>query len=468
MPSLLEQAKSNREAARARLNQINRAVEARASKTYTPEEDREFEEGAALVKGLDLRIVELGEAEQRDVAARKVGVSSGWSVTGEPDIYRDPLKDPSTPSFFSDMYYARQGDRDAIDRLGRHKDASGGRDFLSQQTRDSSRSAYYALEKRAGDMTTVAGAGGELAPPLWMVEDFVALARAGRVTADLLNKDTLPSGVSSINLPKVASGATVAVQQTQNSALSDTAMTTTSISSGIVTIGGKQIVALQLITQSGIPFDRVILSDLAKAYAVQLDTQVLNGSGVSGQLRGLGVNATVTAYTTATPKFVDSTTNANSFYSAVIRAAETVGTTLYAAPTVIVMHNRRWAWCQEALDGNGRPMITPNGQIFNAAGTQNGVVPQGAAGTLAGLPVYVDPNISVTANSTTNQDEVYVMKADEAYLWEKDLQLASFDATYADQASLLFRALGYAAAIPDRYVAAVNVLRGTGLVTPTL
>jgi len=46
--------------------------------------------------------------------------------------------------------------------------------------------------------------------------------------------------------------------------------------------------------------------------------------------------------------------------------------------------------------------------------------------------------------------------------------LSSFDATYADNASILFRALGFAAAIPDRLVASCTVIRGTGLVAPVL
>jgi hypothetical protein len=76
-------------------------------------------------------------------------------------------------------------------------------------------------------------------------ERDLKLPRAARVTADLCRKQTLPAGVSSVNLPKVAGGATVAVQQTQNSAVSETAMTTTSVSSGITTIAGMQIISLQ-------------------------------------------------------------------------------------------------------------------------------------------------------------------------------------------------------------------------------
>jgi len=71
------------------------------------------------------------------------------------------------------------------------------------------------------------------------------------------------------------------------------------------------------------------------------------------------------------------------------------------------MHPRRYAWCLEALDGQGRPMIAPLGPTFNSLRLSDGdVLAQGPAGSLGGVNVYVDPNISVTANSSTNQDEV--------------------------------------------------------------
>jgi len=107
------------------------------------------------------------------------------------------------------------------------------------------------------------------------------------VFANLVNHQELPSGVSSVNIPKISGGTTVAIQTTQNTALSQTDLTTTSVSSGISTIGGKQVVAQQLLDQSGIPFDRIILQDLAADYARQLDTQFIAGSGAAGQLRGV-------------------------------------------------------------------------------------------------------------------------------------------------------------------------------------
>src|ERR1039458_5760393 len=219
-------------------------------------------------------------------------------------------------------------------------------------------------------------------------------------------------------------------------------MTTTSVSSGITTIGGKQIVSLQLLNQSGIPFDRVILGDLAADYAKQLDLQVLAGSGASGQLRGLlnAAGAGSTIYTSATPK-VSSATAADSFYNRIVGAAVAIHTTRFLPATAVVMHPNRWAWLFRSLDTTTRPLVITEGGSFNPAGTSTGVVAQGSAGTIAGLPVYLDANVTTTtgAGSATNQDLVYVLRGPDMSLWESDLAIESFDQTYADNASVLFR-----------------------------
>src|ERR1019366_5239633 len=82
-------------------------------------------------------------------------------------------------------------------------------------------------------------------------------------------------------------------QESQNNQISSTDMQTTSVSSGISTISGQQIVSLQLVSQSGIPFDEIILGDLAADFARSLDSQVITGSGSAGQLRGLENGAAV-------------------------------------------------------------------------------------------------------------------------------------------------------------------------------
>lgn len=459
--NLIEQMIQRRTALKAELEALLTTGESREAPGLTDVESAEYDEKIEAIRTVDARIVELRDIEAREAAAAKHVVETTTPeqratpqarVTNEPNpVYRADAG-MEDPSFFRDLAANQLTKLELASHGSRSLDEVRGRLAKSQET-------------RAGDMTTVAGAGGEFAPPLWLVSEFVALARAGRVTADLCQKAVLPPNVSSVNLPKVSTGTTVGVQATQNSALSDTAMTTTSVSSGITTIGGKQIISMQLLQQSGIPFDRVILEDLALAYATQVDSQVLYGSNASGQVRGLVAFATNNAFTTASPAPA-SVTNANSLYYIVQKAAAAVQRGRFFPADALVMSPERWAWVLGSVDANARPFVIPDGNNFNPLGTAGAPDAQGPVGHFGAYPVYTDPTVSVTANSATNQDEIYVLRSRDLFLWESPVQSASFDATYADNASILFRVLGYMAFICNRYAPSVQVIRGTGLIVP--
>lgn len=397
----------------------------------TDEESTKFDANVAEIRKLDEQINEVRDAEVREAAAAAHRAETATvQVTSEPNpVYR---KDDHSTSFFRDLFSVKtqRGDiRSAQDRLTR-----------SQETR--------------ADLSTAAGAGGEFAPPLWLVDEFVALARPGRVTADVVNGNPLPSGVSSINLPTVATGTATGTQSTQNTAVTDTALTTDSVSAGISTVAGKQVVSMQLLEQSGIPFDRVILSDLARSYAVQIDSAVI--SGISGLTGANAITVTATGVTAS-----------GGLYLGVANGIQEIETGRFMPPTAIVMHPRRWMALVATPDSNGRPLVVPDGPAFNQLATAGANAAQGRVGTMLGVPVYTDPSVPTNKGAGTNQDQVYVMVAEDLWLYESPVQSASFDATYADQASILFRVLGYHAFLPNRYPKSVAVLDGAGLVPPT-
>lgn len=437
-------------------------VETRGGGSLSASESRNFDRltkrGSEINKEIreaDDRIDELVDLDRRQrnsaAATRDMGDpnddkrgSGGMPayITSEPATYR--RGDPST-SFFKDLRNARMGQGDAIERLQRnHREQ---------------------LETRAlGNTSATAGSGGDFAPPGWFIEDFVKLARAGRVTADLLHHQHLPAGISTVNLPKILTGTTTAIQSTQNTSLSQTDMTTGAVSSNVVTIGGKQVVSLQLVEQSGIPFDEVVLGDLAADYARQLDQQVISGSGTGGSLRGLlTVAGTNVAWTSASPAAV----GAGGLYQKLGQLAETIHSSRFLPITAWVLHPRRWAWLSVAFDTQNRPLITPSGNGQNSIATQDQVVAQGMAGSLFGVPVYLDPNLPTNLGAGSNQDVILGLRTDDAWLWEGDLKAEAFDAPYADSLGLLLRVYGYAAMVPDRYAASIGTITGTGLISPT-
>ncbi len=354
-------------------------------------------------------------------------------VTHEPNpVYR---KGDTEHSYFRDLYNVQRGDNSARDRLERAQ-------------------------------STSAGAGGEFAPPAWLVEDFAEFARAGRVAADQVPSSELPAGISSVNIPKISAGSGVAVVQTQNTTVTEVNMTTTSVSSGITEIAGKQTASIALLRQSGVPIDDIILGDLAAAYAAALDVQVISGSGTAGQLRGLITAGTTITYTTTQPAVV-SATAAASFYSKILGAKSAVESGRKLPADKIIMTPTRWNWVLSALDTGNRPLVVPNGPAFNQPAVTGEAVAEGYAGTLLGLPVYTDPNIPANIGAATNQDVVFVLRSSDIRLWETAPETRTFEATLAADNSILFRVLGFAAFIPDRHQASVQVINGTGLVAPT-
>lgn len=131
------------------------------------------------------------------------------------------------------------------------------------------------------------------------------------------------------------------------------------------------------------------------------------------------------------------------------------------------MHPRRWAWTLAGLDGSNRPIVTAGNPSFNAIGVGGAPVAEGYVGDLGGIPVFVDPNIPTNLGAGTNEDRVLVIRRSDLWLWESATETTSFDATLAAQNSILFRVLGFAAFIPHRHQASVQVIAGTGLVAPS-
>lgn len=350
----------------------------------------------------------------------------------------------TSPSYFADLVHSQRGDADAADRLRTNNREVG-------------------LESRAlGNTTGTGGSGGEFAPPGWLIEDWVRLARPGRVTADLFHHEDLPPGISTVNLPKMLSGTATAPQTTQNTTLANVDATTGALSSTIVTIGGKQVVSQQLLDQAPGSFDRIILEDLAADYARQLGLQVLTGTGTAGSLKGYltPTSSNVVTWTQATP-------TAAGFYSQLAKLQGQINATRFKAPDAVIMHPRRWAWLASYTDSTGRPLIAPTAGGFNSLGTSGSGAASGLVGQVLGMDVFTDASIPTTLGAGTNQDAVLMLPRDDVWLWESNLRAEAFQAFAADSLSVLLRVYNYAAMIPDRYLSSLGQIQGTGLVTPT-
>ncbi|MCX4786469.1 phage major capsid protein [Streptomyces sp. NBC_01221] len=402
----------------------------------------------AEIKASEERIAELEESESRDNKAAELRakygqaptpVAAGVTVTSEPETYRRG----GGQSYFRDLFRAQQrGDHDAIDRLRR-----------------SDREVKDGLEQRA--LTTTDGGVGEFVPPLWMVDEYVKLARAGRVVADQIAHQPLPGGTDTISLPKLATGTSTAEQATQNTAVSNTDATSSSVSAAVATVAGQQVVSQQLLEQSPINMDAILLGDLAADYAVRLDTFVIsnNAANKRGLLSASGTNAIT---------YTDTTPTVGEAYSKVGDGIQQIHTGRFLPPDKIFMHPRRWAWYTVSVDTAGRPLVVPVAQMpQNVLATMTDVVSEGFVGTLQGLPVYVDPNIPTNLGAGTNEDRIIILRSSDVILFEGTPKAETFRETYAQNLSVLLRFYNYAALHSERYPKSISVVSGTGLVAPT-
>jgi HK97 family phage major capsid protein len=452
LDTLLEE----RKALTAEVDAIVAGAESESRSALTAEETAKLDERSASIKAKDDEIVaqraRIADAEEREARSNReaevraeqgqtgAGSESRAVVGKEPETYRKN----GTHSYFRDlsMVGLGRGDvRSASERLQRNN-------------------TEVAVESRA--LSTTDGAGGDFVPPLWMVNEYVALARTARPTADRVRNETLPMGTDQINVPKILTGTAVAEQATQNTAVQNTDATTGTVAANVATIAGQQVIPVQLIEQSPINMDTILLADLALDYAAKVDLFVLNNNATNkkGLLQETG---------TSSVTYVDATPTVGELYSKLADAVQRVATLRFLPADTIVMHPRRWAWFLAAVDASQRPLILPsqNGSAFNALGQSAGVAgATGVVGNLMGLDVILDPQIPVTLGGGT-EDAIIVMRASDSILWEGAPHAEAFRETKADQLSVLLRFYRYAAFTTARYAPSVSKITGTGLIAPT-
>lgn len=404
----------------------------------TTAEDSEFRKLTTDIEQMEARMAELrAEADRASNvtdSARALRSARGGASTGSrggDGMYGEY----SGRSFFGDTIRAGQGDWEARERLAQH-----------------------AQEQR--DMDRVDGTGGAFVPPSYLVDKSIELARAGRVTANLASQFPMPSGTDQINIPKITTGSSVAVQVADNTSVSETDLADTSIQLPVRTLAGQVDVALQLLEQSPVRFDQIVFADLIAEYTRQLDLQVISGSGNSGQLKGI-----LTASNTISVAYTDTSPTTGEIYGKIAECLSGITSQRFAPPNAIVMHPRRWAWFVSARDSEGRPLVVPTaGNGSNAQGIMNGL--DGLVGNLLGMAVFVDANVPTNLGSGTNEDVIIIAKTDDWWLYESSIRTRVLPEVGSGTLTTRLQVYGFVAFTAERQPKSTAKLGSTGLVTP--
>jgi HK97 family phage major capsid protein len=351
------------------------------------------------------------------------------SVGDEEPTYRKD-KDGAT-TFVRDLFFSMRGDTHAAERLGRHQ-----------------------METR--DVSTADPGAGVFVPPVYLANEWAELPRETRPFANALPNRPLPATGMSFTIPRLTTGASVAVQQTEADAPSETDGDGTLLTVNVRTIAGQQDLSMQAFERTDPGFGDVILSDLRAAYDSYLDSQLLSGTGSNAQLPGIrGVTGrnTVT-YTDATP------TNGE-LLGKIYDAIQQIADGRKANPDLIVMHPRRAAWMAAGLSSSF-PLFQ-QGQLMQAAGVQDG----GFLQSLAGLRVVIDSNVGTTYGAGTNEDEVYVVRSSDLAVYESPLRVRVLPEVLSGTLQVKVQVFAYAAFASGKQPEAIGHISGTGLAAPS-
>lgn len=445
-------------------NDENRAPSEEEATTVREAQDR-IRAIDAEIDVLRTRVTELEAERDRDAAADRLArefqpgavaptTREATRVTREERTYTAEKSNRGEASFFVDAFRSQQlGDISARQRIERH-------------------TSEVLAERELTERATSTGSFAGLVVPQYLVEQAALIARAGRPFANTLHSLELPDQGTQFQIPQGTTGAATAVQATENTAVQNTDQVWANVTVNVATIAGQQDVSRQSLERGTPGIDQLIYTDLAGAYAANLDSQILTGSGAAGQLLGVqntaGINA-ATAFGAAV--------TATNFYTKVAGQVQAVAANRFMAADAIVMHPRRWGWYLSLSDSNNRPLAVPNvGQPFNAAAVYSSGQPYGTVvGFLQGLPVITDANLP-TAVGTPAEDLVFVYRSADLLLWEdgdgmpRELR---FEQTLGNQLTVKLVVYGYSAFTAGRYPKAVGRVGGAdtvaaqGLVAPT-
>jgi len=315
--SYLDKVIERRDAVKVELDEVLEAVASENRTDLTNDEAAKVDALVEESRSLDSKIEKLTAqaaadakaAEARsavaDVAMPKTTAST--KIVSEVRTYT-PQADVS---FVKDAFAAKfSNDYAAQERLARH-------------TREEE------IERR--DVGTGNFAG--LVIPQYLVDLAAPLARAGRPTADFAtNKMLLPAAGMTLNISRMTTGTSTAIQAAENDAISETNADDTLLTVNVRTIAGQQDISKQAI-ERGTGIDSFIISDLIRGWHTTLDSQILNGDGTSGSILGLSntVGIGSVTYTDASPTVAE-------LYPKLANAYQLVQTGAFMNPTHWVMH----------------------------------------------------------------------------------------------------------------------------------
>jgi HK97 family phage major capsid protein len=324
-----------------------------------------------------------------------------------------------------------------------------------ERLRRNQREALDKLGLEYRDVVSTDPGTGSFIPPLYMGEQWIDKEVAGRPLADAVAKMPLSPTGKQMDFPRVQTAPAAAVQASEAAAVSEVDFDSETYSVTKVLIAGQNDLSIQAYEFADPGMDVVIMRELTKSYNSVLDSQLLAGSGSSGQHRGLrnvsGIN---------TVSFASG--NGAALLGKIYDAISQVATSAPGyVPNAVVMHPRRAAWIASHRDTSGS--LLQQGAFAFAVGEQDA----GFAYSLAGLGVVIDPNIATNLGTNTNEDELYVTAVDELILAEGEMRARVLSEVLSGNMQIRLQLYAFSAFAGGRRPKVITRISGAGLTPPT-
>ena len=393
--------------------------------------------------------------------------TSKVSSIREPDIYRRG----GEHSFFVDLLAAvsptpvrHVSSSAASERLQRHQEHEERAAAIDGEVADrlASRHGITRTQRREPRQeralsTLTPAAGGVFSPPRWLVDEFASVVRSASPLRRLVTPLPLPPDCMELVIPRLDVAAGIVPESYENVDPTDAIdAPTDSITVPVVTFSASAQVSQQLYERGN--FDVIASKDFGENYAAALELQLIDGSGVNGEMTGaLNVSGTtLVTWTTASP-------TAPAAHLEVAQLVGQVGDTRKRPVEAILMRPSRYAWMAGSEDTAGDPLQRPG-----TGGPVSSKAKDGPYGPFVGVPVWQDAAIPNTLGAGANQDVILALRPSDWILLEDPPKFQAIvdSAVAAPQLAVSLVMHRYAAAFNELYPTGIGILAGTGLVSP--
>jgi len=391
---------------------------------------------ADSIASMRARVAEMDALEVRHEAVRQT--EARIQVKSDEHTYRKG----GEHSFFADLFaqHHRTGGYDVAERLQRNTDE-------------------WAVDKRDIGIAAMAGA----IPPVYLLDEWAPLARAGSPFLNSLTAMDLPDDGVSFIIPRGTTGTTAAMTS-EGAGFNEIDLAVTDLTSTVNLVTAQQDISRTVFMRGGSVVDSIIFPDLMEALALAGNVSAINGNGTPPQHRGILQVTGIAAVT-----YTDGSPTVPELWPKISDAIQQVNSLRFMPVTAIYMHPRRWGFITSATDTTGRPLFDFSKTVPNTVfGLGDAAAYGQIVGTLQSIPVITDASIPTNLGAGTNEDIIFMARMNDIKYWRAPVMSFTFEQTTATAPGQVRLAVGqFQLFVPGRYPTSIATIGGTGCTPPS-